>query len=211
MADSAPDRLDIVFSVPCVHRLRFTDDVLGSDQDVLLDLLEPSGNRIARVQFWVDEHVAGAQPGLVEKLEAYGVTGRVDEIHPGPVVTMYEFEPKSGTKISKIAGLADDTIDVICSGHAPRSSEKKMRELDQAPFGMATLETTLACVATYLVHPGKLDWPKAIAKLTIHPARVLGLAKGTLKIDADADVTHGEPPRVVGLTCTCEAVRVDGT
>jgi DNA segregation ATPase FtsK/SpoIIIE, S-DNA-T family len=45
---------------------------------------------------------------LVEKLEAYGVTGRVDEIHPGPVVTMYEFEPKSGTKISKIAGLSDD-------------------------------------------------------------------------------------------------------
>ncbi|MFM2417542.1 MAG: hypothetical protein RL385_2265, partial [Pseudomonadota bacterium] len=45
---------------------------------------------------------------LVEKLAAYGVTGRVDEIHPGPVVTMYEFEPKSGTKVSKIAGLADD-------------------------------------------------------------------------------------------------------
>ncbi len=45
---------------------------------------------------------------LVEKLEAYGVVGRVDEIHPGPVVTMYEFEPRSGTKVSKIAGLADD-------------------------------------------------------------------------------------------------------
>ena len=45
---------------------------------------------------------------LVEKLEAYGVKGRVDEIHPGPVVTMYEFEPRSGTKVSKIAGLADD-------------------------------------------------------------------------------------------------------
>ena len=45
---------------------------------------------------------------LVEKLAAYGVRGRVDEIHPGPVVTMYEFEPASGTKVSKIAGLADD-------------------------------------------------------------------------------------------------------
>jgi S-DNA-T family DNA segregation ATPase FtsK/SpoIIIE len=45
---------------------------------------------------------------LVDKLAAYGVRGRVDEIHPGPVVTMYEFEPQSGTKISKIAGLADD-------------------------------------------------------------------------------------------------------
>ena len=45
---------------------------------------------------------------LTEKLAAYGVHGRVDEIHPGPVVTMYEFEPQSGTKVSKIAGLADD-------------------------------------------------------------------------------------------------------
>lgn len=45
---------------------------------------------------------------LVEKLAAYGVRGRVDEIHPGPVVTMYEVEPESGTKISKIASLSDD-------------------------------------------------------------------------------------------------------
>ncbi len=45
---------------------------------------------------------------LTEKLAAYRVNGRVDEIHPGPVVTMYEFEPESGTKISKIAGLSDD-------------------------------------------------------------------------------------------------------
>jgi S-DNA-T family DNA segregation ATPase FtsK/SpoIIIE len=45
---------------------------------------------------------------LVEKLAAYGVSGRVDEIHPGPVVTMYELEPQAGTKVSKIAALADD-------------------------------------------------------------------------------------------------------
>ena len=45
---------------------------------------------------------------LVEKLAAYGVQGRVDEIHPGPVVTMYEMEPEAGTKVSKIAALSDD-------------------------------------------------------------------------------------------------------
>jgi DNA segregation ATPase FtsK/SpoIIIE, S-DNA-T family len=57
----------------------------------------------------IDSQVLKANAArLVEKLEAYGVKGRVDEIHPGPVVTMYEFEPQSGTKISKIAGLADD-------------------------------------------------------------------------------------------------------
>lgn len=57
----------------------------------------------------VDEEVLRANAALlVEKLEAYGVKGRVDEIHPGPVVTLYEFEPRSGTKVSKISGLADD-------------------------------------------------------------------------------------------------------
>ena len=45
---------------------------------------------------------------LEQKLASYGVKGRVDEIHPGPVVTMYELEPASGTKISKIAGLEND-------------------------------------------------------------------------------------------------------
>ncbi len=57
----------------------------------------------------VDEaHLRGQAARLVDKLAAYGVTGRVDEIHPGPVVTMYEFEPESGTKVAKIASLADD-------------------------------------------------------------------------------------------------------
>jgi dihydroorotase len=94
-----------------------------------------------------------------------------------------------------IEGLADGTIDVIASGHAPRASEKKMRELDQAPFGMINLETTLALVITKLIHPGHLDWPTALAKLTINPARALGLNKGTLAVGADADITIIDPQR----------------
>lgn len=70
-----------------------------------LDLLDASyGGRIR-----VDPAVLRENAKrLTEKLESYGVKGRVDEIHPGPVVTMYEFEPKSGTKISKIASLEND-------------------------------------------------------------------------------------------------------
>ncbi|MEX0866802.1 MAG: 3-dehydroquinate synthase [Pirellulales bacterium] len=63
--------LDITFSVPLVHRLRFTDDVLGGEQQVLADLLEPSGDKPARVQFWVDEHVAEARPELVRNLRRF--------------------------------------------------------------------------------------------------------------------------------------------
>ena len=92
-----------------------------------------------------------------------------------------------------IAGLADGTIDVIDSDHAPHAKEKKMQELDQAPFGIVGLETSLGLVITRLVEPGHLDWSTALAKMTVNPARILGIPKGTLQIGADADVTIIDP------------------
>jgi len=92
-----------------------------------------------------------------------------------------------------VAGLQDGTLDVIASSHAPRASEKKMQELDQAPFGISAIETALALVISELIEPGHLDWDSALEKLTVNPARVLGLAKGTLEIGADADVTIIDP------------------
>ena len=70
-----------------------------------IDLFDPPDSSVIRVDA---EALRANAELLTEKLAAYGVHGRVDEIHPGPVVTMYEFEPRSGTKVSKIAGLADD-------------------------------------------------------------------------------------------------------
>ncbi len=92
-----------------------------------------------------------------------------------------------------IAGLADGTIDVISSGHTPRATEKKMLELDRAPFGMVSLETTLGLVVVKLIEPGHLDWMTALAKMTINPARVLGIDKGTLRIGAEADIVIIDP------------------
>ena len=92
-----------------------------------------------------------------------------------------------------IAGLIDGTIDVICTDHAPHAPEKKMQELDRAPFGIIGLETALALVSTQLIEPKHLDWPAAIEKLTCNPARVLGIDKGTLRAGADADVTIIDP------------------
>src|SRR6185312_7833795 len=92
-----------------------------------------------------------------------------------------------------IAGLIDGTIDVICTDHAPHALEKKMRELDQAPFGIVGLETALGLVITRLIEPGHLDWMTALAKLTINPARILGINKGTLVVGADADLTIIDP------------------
>jgi len=92
-----------------------------------------------------------------------------------------------------IAGLQDGTIDVIASDHAPHAKEKKMQELDQAPFGIVGLETSLGLVITRLIKSGHLDWPTALAKMTVNPAGILGIPKGTLKIGADADITVIDP------------------
>jgi len=92
-----------------------------------------------------------------------------------------------------IAGLVDGTIDVIATDHAPHAKEKKMQELDRAPFGIVGLETSLGLVVTKLIEPGHLDWPTALSKMTIGPARILGVPKGTLDVGADADVTIIDP------------------
>ena len=63
--------VDVDFNVAFRHRLRFTGDVLGADSDVLADLIESSESRTPRVQFWLDEHVANANPNLRQRLHAF--------------------------------------------------------------------------------------------------------------------------------------------
>jgi len=93
-----------------------------------------------------------------------------------------------------IEGLVDGTIDCIASAHAPRASEKKMLELDMAPFGAIGLETALATVNSRLIETGHLSWSDAVAKLSTNPARILGLEhKGSLAVGADGDVTLVDP------------------
>ncbi len=92
-----------------------------------------------------------------------------------------------------LAGLRDGTLEVIATDHAPHAPEKKMRELDQAPNGIIGLETLLPICIKSLIEPGLLTWPQLIEKLTVHPARVLGIDRGTLKAGAVADVTILDP------------------
>src|SRR5262249_51877456 len=71
--------------------------------------------------------------------------------------------------------------------------EKKMRELNQAPNGIIGLETLLPICVMALIEPGHLTWSQLIEKLTINPARVLGIDRGTLRPGAIADVTITDP------------------
>lgn len=92
-----------------------------------------------------------------------------------------------------IAGLKDGTIDIISSGHRPSSLEKKMIEIDSAPFGMIALETALAQTITYLIRPGILTWCQALEKLSLNPAKLLGLPGGSFATGAPADFIVIDP------------------
>lgn len=95
-----------------------------------------------------------------------------------------------------LEGLSDGTIDIISSGHKPCSLEKKMLEINDAPFGMIALETALAEVVTFLIRPGVLSWPQAFAKMSWNPAKLLGLSGGTLEIGKPADAVIIQPDRL---------------
>ncbi len=86
-------------------------------------------------------------------------------------------------------GVKDGTIDVIATDHAPHAVEEKDVEYNYAPFGIVGLETALALVITELVEPQILSLEEAISKLTINPAKVVGLTKGRLEVGSDADLT----------------------
>jgi dihydroorotase len=89
-------------------------------------------------------------------------------------------------------GLKDGTIDVIATDHAPHGMDEKSVEFDYAPFGIVGLETALG-LTFKLVQEGTLALSGAIAKLSLNPATILTLGKGTLSVGVDADITIIDP------------------
>src|SRR5882762_8845 len=92
-----------------------------------------------------------------------------------------------------IEALADGTLEILCSDHAPHCDYEKEVEFDYAPFGITGLETELALSLMQLVHTKRILLADMIAKFTVNPARLLNLNKGTLTVGADADVTVFDP------------------
>jgi dihydroorotase len=92
-----------------------------------------------------------------------------------------------------IAGVKDGTIDCLATDHAPHLAEEKELEFQHAPFGIIGLEGALALYVKALVEPGHIDWMKLIELMTIRPAEIVRLNKGTLREGADADITIIDP------------------
>ena len=89
--------------------------------------------------------------------------------------------------------VRDGTIDLVATDHAPHHYDEKEREFSDAPNGIVGLETALAVVATHLVVPGILSWTTLVDRMSTTPARVFGLAGGTLRRGSVADVTIFDP------------------
>jgi dihydroorotase len=96
-------------------------------------------------------------------------------------------------------GLADGSIDVIATDHAPHHADEKQVEFDRAPFGIVGLETAVPIVFDRLVHAGRISLRRMIELLSVNPARVLGVPGGSLAEGAPADVTILAPDREVTI------------
>ncbi len=86
-------------------------------------------------------------------------------------------------------GLKDGTIDCIVTDHAPHHIDEKNCEFALALNGIVGFETSLGLGLQYLVKSGVLTLNELIEKMAVNPSRILRINKGSLSIDADADIT----------------------
>jgi dihydroorotase len=146
-----------------------------------------------------DAAVAGSEKFWAEDGKALNLQPSTFNLPEWPAYdTNFKMNPPLRTARDREAvleGLADGTIEILCSDHAPHCDYEKEVEFDYAPFGIIGLETELALSLMQLYHGKRLSLPDLIAKYTVNPARLLNLPKGTLAVGADADVTVFDPDR----------------
>lgn len=106
--------------------------------------------------------------------------------------TNYKMKPplRSKSDVKSIKnGLKNDIIDVIATDHAPHAELDKHVEFNNAADGIIGLETCFPLIITELVNAKVLTLSQAISKITINPAKILNINKGTLSVGSDADIT----------------------
>ena len=110
--------------------------------------------------------------------------------------TMAKMNPPLRTEEDRMAiiqGLADGTIEMIATDHAPHSAEEKAKGLTEAPSGIIGLETALALANMVLIDGGYLTEEQLIERLSLSPARLYGLDAGVIKEGGDADIVIYDP------------------
>lgn len=111
---------------------------------------------------------------------------------PEPYDTNVKMNPPLREAVDRDAmlqGLADGSVDVIATDHAPHHYDEKRVEFDRAPFGITGLETAVSLCFDRLVHSGAISMTRLVELLSVNPARILRLPGGSLSEGAPADLT----------------------
>jgi dihydroorotase len=111
---------------------------------------------------------------------------------PVPYDTNAKMNPplrETADRDAMLQGLADGSIDVIATDHAPHQHDEKLVEFDHAPFGITGLETAVSLCFDRLIHRGIVGLPRLVELLSANPARILAVPGGSLAEGAPADVT----------------------
>ena len=91
-------------------------------------------------------------------------------------------------RLAVLAGLADGTIDIIASDHAPHTGDEKELEYNSAPFGISGIETMFSLAHRYLVEPGKLSLAGLVERMAVAPRKLLGLPPVSVAGGSAADL-----------------------
>ncbi|MGE0703914.1 MAG: dihydroorotase [Vicinamibacterales bacterium] len=133
-----------------------------------------------------------------------------DEMLGAPVAydTNVKMNPplrETADRDAMLAGLADGSIDVIATDHAPHHYDEKLQEFDRAPFGITGLETAVSLCFDRLFHAGRVSLPRLVELLSVNPARILRVPGGTLNEGAAADISILAPD--LRVTVSVERMR----
>jgi dihydroorotase len=127
---------------------------------------------------------------------------------PIPYDTNVKMNPplrETADRDAMLAGLADGSVDVIATDHAPHHYDEKRVEFDHAPFGITGLETAVSLCFDRLVHPGVVTLPRLVELMSVNPARILKVAGGSLAEGTPADITILAPD--LPVTVSVERMR----
>jgi dihydroorotase len=98
-----------------------------------------------------------------------------------------------------LAGIADGSVDVIATDHAPHHYDEKNVEFDRAPFGIVGLETAIPICLDRLVRGGVIPLARLVELMSVNPARILNVPGGSLAPGAVADITVLAPDLPVSI------------
>src|SRR5438034_2228280 len=122
---------------------------------------------------------------------------------PIPYDTNAKMNPplrEAADRDAMLQGLADGSIDVIATDHAPHHYDEKRVEFDRAPFGIIGLETAVSLCFDRLVHAGVIRLSRMVELLSSNPARILNVPGGSLAEGAPADLSILAPDMAVTVS-----------